>query len=423
VSRDGANKDRRQSGSPSGVLRGPDEQHSCWIGTAPFLDGLIIHEARTGRLFQLNDTAARVWRGLRAGMLEELIVDDLARMHEADLAAVRQDVDAFVHALHKARLFGARAPVDGQDATEAHPPRGTPALDAVYTVGEVAVRVVCYPGGVAAAFAPLAAPARACDAAVVETRLALFRDGGALVLTRNGRVVERLDTAPAARWALIRQLVSTTKRGAYLALLHAGAIVTSAGCLLICGESGAGKSTLLAGLIHAGFAFLADDIVPLEKRTGLVWPVPLAISIKQNSWPLLDPLFPELAGAPIVRFGGRTMRFLWPGPHALALSTIGHRVAAVLFPRYAADVPATLSRLDPVRSLTLLGEGGSVLPSTSGGLAEFLAWWSVLPAYQLSYGRLHDAIEEVSTLTDRLREGSEGAANVARAPRAFVREA
>ena len=37
--------------------------------------------------------------------------------------------------------------------------------------------------------------------------------------------------------------------------------------------------SLLAGLVHAGFPFVADDIVPLEEGSGLVWPVPLAISI------------------------------------------------------------------------------------------------------------------------------------------------
>ena len=35
-------------------------------------------------------------------------------------------------------------------------------------------------------------------------------------------------------------------------------------------------------------------------------------------------------------------------------------------------------------------------------LAEFLAWWSRLPVYQLVYGRLDDAVREVCALTDRL---------------------
>src|SRR4029453_1740609 len=160
---------------------------------------------------------------------------------------------------------------------EVRPPAGPPALVAVYQVGEVAVRVMCYPDDVAAAFVPLAAPARVPDDAACEGCLALFRDRGTFVLTRDDRVVERLDTAPAARWALVRQLGSTAGRGPCLALLSSRAITTPAGCLLICGDSGAGKSTLLAGLIHGGFAFVADDIVRLEQGRGLIPPVRLAI--------------------------------------------------------------------------------------------------------------------------------------------------
>ena len=371
---------------------------------APFGDGAVLHDSRTGRLFQLNHTAACVWRSLRAGELEEVIVDELALAHGLAHAVVRRDLRAFVDALHAAGLSWRREAFDGHAADEeVRSPVGPPALVAVYQVGEIALRVICYPDDVAAAFVPLAAPARVPDHAACEGCLALFRDRGTFVLTRDDRVVERLDTAPAARWALVRQLVSTAWPGPCLALLHAGAITTPAGCLLICGESGAGKSTLLAGLIHGGFAFVADDIVPLEEGTKRVWPVRLAISIKQDSWSVVDPLFPELASAPTVRFGDRTMRYVWPSGAALGDGASGYPAAAVLFAQYAKEAPAVLSPLDPVRSLALLGAGGSVLPSTESGLTEFLAWWRAVPAYQLSYGRLEDAVRKVSALADALR--------------------
>jgi hypothetical protein len=109
-----------------------------------------------------------------------------------------------------------------------------------------------------------------------------------------------------------------------------------------------------------------------------------------------------------------------PRTHSEAqVDQIAASMAAVLFPRYAKGMPAMLSRLDTVRSPTLLGEGGSVLPFTNRGFAEFLAWWSVLPVYQLSYCRLDQAIERVSTLTNTLCQGSDSTANAALAPSAF----
>jgi hypothetical protein len=373
-------------------------QYASRIGTAPFLDGVVVHDGRTGRLFQLNHTAAQVWRSLRDGDPEDVIVGALARTHGLDPLAVRGDLQSFAHAVRNAGLL--EPDEASEKATVLPPPQERPALDAAYRLGEIAVRVTCYPPDIAAAFAPLAAPALAPDGALPQIRLALFSANGTFVLTRDDRVVDRLDTAQAARWAMVRQLVLAGTRRSWLALLHAGAVATPAGCLLLSGDSGAGKSSLLAGLVHAGFPFIADDIVPLEERSGLVWPVRLAISIKNGSWPVIGSLFPELADAPIIRFGGRAMRCLWPNTRAVAVDSAGYPAAAVLFPRYVKDAPAELTRLDPARALALLGEGGSLLPTSDAGLAEFLAWWGRLPAYRLSYGRLDEAAAAVRVLTD-----------------------
>jgi Coenzyme PQQ synthesis protein D (PqqD) len=407
----------RQTRARFGGSSEPIERPPCRIGTAPFLAGVVIHDTDTGRLFQLNRTAAQIWRSLRAGEHEEAIVRDFVRTQGADPAAVRRDLAVFVDALRRAGLFGPGEAVKPRIAATARPPRGAPALDAAYRVGEVTVRVICYPDDVAAAFAPLAAPALAPAGTVAQACLTLFRHRGAFVLTCDDSFVECLDTAPAARWAMVRQLVSAARHRPWLALLHAGAIALPTGCLLLCGDSGAGKSTLLAGLVHAGFGFVADDIVPVEQDTGLAWPLPLAMSIKRDSWPAIGALFPDLARAPIVCFGGRTMRYLWP--RADAADTAGYPIAAALFPRYAKGAAVTLTRLDPVRSLALLGEGGSVLPATDAGLADFLALWSSLPAYQLSYERLDEAVQEVRSFIDTRRGSRGGAATGDAASAAF----
>ena len=375
------------------------------IGTAPFLDGVVVHDGRTGRLFQLNHTAAQVWRSLRDGDPEEAIAAVLARTHGLDPAALRGDLETFVDAAQRAGLLGSGAPSEESPA-DLPAPRRKPALDGVYRLGEVPIRVTCHCADVATAFAPLAAPARAPKGTSAQVRLALFRAGGAYVLTCDDHVVDRIAAAPATRWVLVRHLVAMARNRSWLALLHAGGVGLRAGCLLLCGDSGAGKSSLLAGLVHAGLPFVADDIVPLEQRSGLVWPVRLAISIKRGSWPVIGGLFPELARAPVVRFAGRSMRFLWPDARIVASDSAGYPAAAVLFPQYVADAPATLIRLDPAASLALLGEGGSVLPSTDAGLEEFLAWWYRLPAYRLRYGRLEDAVAKVRALSVRSAEAA-----------------
>lgn len=52
--------------------------------------------------------------------------------------------------------------------------------------------------------------------------------------------------------------------------LHAAAIDTGDGAILILGDSGAGKSTTAASLIRQGYRLVADDTAALEERNGEV---------------------------------------------------------------------------------------------------------------------------------------------------------
>src|SRR5262245_61757424 len=123
-----------------GFVEQPDR-----FATAPYSDGVVIYDPLTGRLFHLNRTAARAWSLLREGGREEAIVAEFAREHGSDASAVQRDVETFVAALREAGLLKSRQTADRHTIVAAAPPGGSPALDAVYRIGEIAVRVVCYP--------------------------------------------------------------------------------------------------------------------------------------------------------------------------------------------------------------------------------------------------------------------------------------
>ena len=93
----------------------------------------------------------------------------------------------------------------------------------------------------------------------------------------------------------------------------------------------------------------------------------------------------------------------------------------MIFPRFVDSGAATLRPLDTLQALIRLGEGGSVLPATDAGLAEFLAWLGSTPAYELTYRRLDQGVRMVVDLVKDLRResGSDGAgfaAGLAAAP-------
>ncbi len=378
------------------------------IARAAFTEGDVLHDSRSGRLFVLNPSASDALNAFRNGESEGDIIDRFVSRTALDPRAAREDLRRFTDALDQAGLLETGKPADMSGRALPPPRDRAAALDARYRLGDRTIRVVCHPAAVAAAFGQVAEPCRVADDEPAHTRLTLFRRGDVFHLLENDRIVDQLSSVRSARWALVREVVGEGRGRPWQALLHASAVLTPKGCLLLCGESGAGKSTLLAGLVHAGFPFVADDIVLMERATGLIWPTPMAISVKDSGWPVVGALFPELERAPVVRFGGRVMRYLHPG-EARCAADAGHPLAGVLFVRHGHGEATALTPLDATRSLVLLGEGGSILPDTDAGLSAFLERWRRTPAWTLRYGRLDDAIGRLSSLTGRFDEDQAGA--------------
>ena len=367
------------------------------IASAPFADGVVLHDSVTGRLFFINATAGLIWHELQRGRDEHAAAAALALAHGIESGHAARDVHAFVQALDEAGLL---CEAEGDDPALPALPSTAPMLDRVFCIGERPTRVICHDDDVAESFAALAAPAVVGGDS--DSTLTLFRVDDDYCLLRDGHLLQRLATAPLARWALVRELVRGGRARSWLALLHAGALATADGALLIAGDSGAGKSTLLAALLASGLDFIADDIAPIEAGTHHVWPVPLAVSIKQGSWETISALFPELLTRPAIRFGTRIMRYLTP-PNPAA--DAGYPLAAVIFPQYRPGAPLAIERLSSRDSLVLLGEGGSVLPDSDRGLAAFLALWQEMPVYRATYGQLEEAVGAIAGLLGDGRGG------------------
>lgn len=66
--------------------------------------------------------------------------------------------------------------------------------------------------------------------------------------------------------------------------LHGAVLVRDDAALLLLGEEWAGKTTLALELVDIGWRYFSDDLVVLERETGLVRPVPKPPGIKARSW-------------------------------------------------------------------------------------------------------------------------------------------
>jgi hypothetical protein len=211
-------------------------------------------------------------------------------------------------------------------------------------------------------------------------------DGG--YIWRDG---ERLDFE-CEPWQVLQTLFSQVNRGVVsaaadrYALLHASAVTTSSGALVLPGVSDAGKSTLAASLVSAGLDYVTDEIVAIDPSSGLVEPYPRPISIDPPSQVALASSAPRVASdlEPYYEVQWQVV------PPTVAQASLPRWI---VFPRYevrvATDfVPITRGAavLEMAEnSFNFVDDGRRWLPVLSAVVSE-------CDAYRLSFSDLDEAV-------------------------------
>lgn len=66
-----------------------------------------------------------------------------------------------------------------------------------------------------------------------------------------------------------------------LLFVHAAVLRCGPDAVMLAGDSGSGKSTTAWGLTRLGFAFMSDELAPIDPRTRVVEPYPRALGLKR----------------------------------------------------------------------------------------------------------------------------------------------
>ncbi len=115
-------------------------------------------------------------------------------------------------------------------------------------------------------------------------RLEVFREGEKYHLKGNSIASEEYRSLDdILEWFTKEVIHHLIQANPELLWLHAGAAAYGSYAVLLPGAWGRGKSTLVTSLCENGWAYLSDDIVPLDLNSGRVIPFFRTPTIRKNS--------------------------------------------------------------------------------------------------------------------------------------------
>lgn len=205
-------------------------------------------------------------------------------------------------------------------------------------------------------------PMRAADA-VADFTFTLHRQrGGRSRLAAYGRM--ELDGVPLTKpfewkyaWPMFEWGLhyAVSRRGGFALMFHSSVVTRGGKALVLPARTGSGKSTLCALLLAAGWEFVSDEFLVLERRAG-------ALAIRCLPQPV------ALKGASIGLLGSRFGRSEWsePWPHAskgtiryLRPPPVDHDMTLqpgwIVLPRFEAGAATTIEPLSRSQAFLALG--------------------------------------------------------------------
>jgi hypothetical protein len=100
------------------------------------------------------------------------------------------------------------------------------------------------------------------------------------------------DEAPATALA---ELTRLAVEHSPLLCIHAGVVSGPDGLIAIPGQSGLGKTTLAAALVRAGFGYVSDEALAVDRTSGQVTAFARPLALAADVWTLLGP---DIGAAP-----------------------------------------------------------------------------------------------------------------------------
>ena len=328
----------------------------------------VIYSPDSDALHRLDRTASIVWSQLTGDNSVAALAADFAAVYRADSGTVLDDLLALVTGFWRRGLLDgstADAEFTGRDRRAVRKglvadlptavdgklpaaPHRTPACRALGHRFSVASNMTAVRDYLQFILCDLA------DSGTGSTTSyeVLAIEDTTYVLRYQGEVIAAVDRTDRALSLLLWHINMQAAQAAamYDPVVHAAAAVRSGVTVLMPAPQESGKTTTVAGLVRAGFGYLSDEAVAIDRNSLLPRAYPKPLSIDSGSWDILAELRPRYSDQMVGQ---------WQVP---ATSIRGDALAEpapirfVVIPAYERDADTRLERMSRPETLVALAD-------------------------------------------------------------------
>jgi hypothetical protein len=207
---------------------------------------------------------------------------------------------------------------------------------------------------------------------------------------------------PMLEWGL--NWCVSTQAHQYL-IIHAAVVEKNGLAAILPAPPGSGKSTLTAGLVLSGWRLLSDELTLIDRKTGLIQPLPRPVSLKNQSIDVIRQFSPD---AYINRASHDTVKgtvaHMRPPRASVLRQYETARPGWVIFPKWEAGAPATLTPRSRAQTFMFLAQNAfNYSHLGADGFRVGTALIDQAACYDFRYGALDEAIATFDGLAERRR--------------------
>ncbi|MEW5965552.1 MAG: HprK-related kinase A [Pseudomonadota bacterium] len=207
---------------------------------------------------------------------------------------------------------------------------------------------------------------------------------------------------PMLEWGL--NWCVSTQAHQYL-IIHAAVVEKHGLAAILPAPPGSGKSTLTAGLALRGWRLLSDELALIDRKTGMIQPLPRPVSLKNQSIDVIREFAPD---AYINRASHDTVKgtvaHMRPPRDSVRRQHETARPGWVIFPKWEAGASTTLTPRSKAQTFMFLAQNAfNYSHLGADGFRVGTALIDQVDCFDFQYGQLSEAIAAFNALADAAR--------------------